>query len=83
MALTSLGRHEPPYPIPGYRNLPPILSSDAITERTCEMLAPVISQKRAISFTNDMRVASIAFEAYFAVSDERMEIEINLSLRLI
>jgi hypothetical protein len=39
--------------------------------RTCSTSAPTRSQSRATSFMNEMRVASIALEAYFTISAAR------------
>ena len=66
----SLGKQEPPYPQPGERNWYPIRGSEPIPTRTFSTSAPTRSQIAAISFMNEMRVASIEFAAYLVISDE-------------
>ena len=70
-ARTSLGKHEPPKPTPGKRNGWPMRRSEPIPRRTWSTSAPSRSQSVAISFMKEMRVASIAFAAYFVSSAER------------
>ncbi len=48
--------------------------------RTILTSAPTISHRLAISFIKLMRVASIAFEAYFVISDDRISIKITRKL---
>ena len=43
-ALTSLGKQDPPYPSPGFKNFLPILSSIPTPESTSLTFAPVFSQ---------------------------------------
>ena len=64
----SFGKQLPPYPMPGNRNEGPIRRSAAIARRTLSTSAPNSSQTAAISFMNDTRVASMAFEAYLQSS---------------
>ncbi|CAJ7659917.1 Uncharacterised protein [Burkholderia pseudomallei] len=45
--------------------------SEPIPRRTASMSAPKRSARFASSFMNEMRVASIAFAAYFVNSAER------------
>ena len=40
--------------------------------RTDSISAPVASHKRASSFMNEIRVASMQFAAYFVISADRM-----------
>lgn len=47
--------------------------------RTCSMSAPSASARLAISFMNEMRVASIALAAYLVSSAERTSITITRS----
>ena len=56
--------------------------SEPIPILTLFTLAPTLSQIFAISFINEIFVASIAFAAYFVISAERISIEINLLLVL-
>ena len=71
-ARRSLGKHEPPKPAPANRNFAPIRGSEPMPLRTASMSAPTTSHSRASSFMNEIRVASIAFAAYFVSSAERM-----------
>ena len=68
IAFTSFGKQLPPYPIPGNRKEGPIRRSDPTAFRTDSASAPTSSQTFAISFMNEMRVASIAFAAYLQSS---------------
>ena len=43
-ALTSFGKHEPPYPTPGNRNDGPMRLSVPMPRRTCRTSAPTRSQ---------------------------------------
>ncbi|CCY82174.1 uncharacterized protein BN473_02407 [Prevotella sp. CAG:1185] len=79
-ALTSFGKHDPPYPQPAYRNFRPIRVSDPIPERTLLISAPTNSHKLAISFIKLIRVASIEFAAYFVIS--ALGISINITRKL-
>ena len=67
-ALTSFGKHDPPYPIPGKRKEDPIRESVPMPRRTWPTSAPMRSHRFAISFMNEMRLASIALAAYFVSS---------------
>ena len=50
--------------------------------RTCRTSAPTLSQRFAISFMNEMRVASMALAAYFVISAEAWSItRIGLPVR--
>ena len=64
MALTSFGKQLPPYPIPGKRNDGPMRRSDPTARRTWSTSAPNNSHTLAISFMNEILVASSAFAAY-------------------
>ena len=76
-AFTSLGKQEPPYPQPGYRNLLPIRESAPIPLRTIFTFAPTNSQRFAISFIKLIRVANIEFAAYFIISAEGISVKIK------
>ena len=81
-ACTSLGKHDPPYPGPGKRKAGPIRESEPIPFRTRSTFAPTCSQRFAISFMNEMRVASIAFAAYLVISADGMSMKmIGLPVR--
>src|SRR5881394_1065755 len=45
--------------------------------RTCVTSAPTASHSRAIWFMNEMRVASIAFAAYFVISADGMSMTMS------
>src|SRR3989442_5079309 len=64
----SFGKQDPPNPVPGNRNELPILESAPTPWRTCSAFAPTFSQSAAISFMNETRAASMAFDAYFVSS---------------
>jgi hypothetical protein len=64
----SFGKQDPPKPVPGNKNELPILESAEMPWRTCSAFAPIFSQRAAISFMNEMRVASMALDAYFVSS---------------
>ena len=55
---------------PGTGTTDPMRVSEPIPRRTCRTSAPTLSQRFAISFMNEMRVASIALAAYFVSSAE-------------
>ena len=61
-ARTSFGKQEPPYPIP---------------RRTSLMSAPTSSHSRDIKFMKLIRIASIAFAAYFVSSAEAMSMNMT------
>ena len=63
-----MGKHDPPNPIPAYRNLGPIRLSVPSPRRTLSTSAPTRSQTLATSFMNVIRVASMALAAYFVIS---------------
>ena len=79
-AFTSLGKHEPPYPMPGYKNLRPIRVSEPIPLRTIFTSAPTISQRFAMSFIKLIRVANIEFAAYLVISADGISIKITRKL---
>ena len=56
------------------RNLLPIRGSEPMPLRTASMSAPTTSHRRASSFMKLIRVASIAFAAYFVSSAEATSI---------
>ncbi len=70
-ARTSFGKQDPPKPTPGKRNGWPIRRSEPMPRRTWSTSAPSRSHRVAISFMNEIRVASMAFAAYFVSSAER------------
>jgi len=70
-ARRSLGKHEPPKPMPGNRNFAPMRGSLPTPLRTFSMSAPSLSARAASSFMNEMRVASMALAAYLVSSAER------------
>ncbi len=80
-AAMSLGKHDPPKPTPGNRKCSPMRTSDAMPRRTWLTLAPTLSQRAAISFMKEMRVASIAFDAYFVISALALSITSSRSPR--
>ena len=82
-AFISLGKHDPPYPSPGYKNSLPILLSLDIIFLTLPISAPTSSHKFAISFIKDILVASIEFEAYFDTSEDLISTNTILSSFLI
>ncbi|MNI41240.1 hypothetical protein D3C73_954870 [compost metagenome] len=53
--------------------------SAPMPRRTCSMSAPSASARFAISFMNEMRVASMALAAYLVSSAERTSITIRRS----
>ena len=79
-AFTSLGKQEPPYPIPGYRNLRPIRVSEPIPLRTIFTSAPTSSHKFAMSFIKLIRVANIELAAYFVISADGISMKITRKL---
>jgi len=54
----------------------PILVSEPIPLRTISISAPTISHRLAISFINEMRVASIPLAAYFVISADAISMNI-------
>ncbi len=74
--MTSLGKHEPPYPIPGNKKRLPMRESVPIPILTLSTSAPTFSQKLAISFMNVILVAKNAFAAYFVSSADFSSITI-------
>ncbi len=80
LAFTSLGKQEPPYPIPGYKNLRPMRVSEPIPLRTIFTSAPTISQRFAISFIKLIRVANIEFAAYLVISADGISMKITRKL---
>ena len=50
-------------------------SSEPMPRRTMSTLAPTRSQRLAMSFMKLMRVASIAFAAYFVISADAMSMK--------
>ena len=64
IAWTSFGKQLPPYPTPENRNADPMRESVATACRTMSTSAPNSSHTFAISFMNEIRVASMAFAAY-------------------
>ena len=75
-AWTSLGKQEPPYPIPGNKKRFPIRSSEPIPILTLSTSAPTNSQKFAISFMNVIFVARNEFAAYLVNSADFSSIKI-------
>src|SRR5664279_3571510 len=74
-AFTSFGKHDPPYPEPGYINLLPIRESLPIPFRTLFISAPSKSHKLAISLIKLILVASMALAAYLVISAEAMSMK--------
>ena len=63
-------------------NWNPMRESEPMPLRTCSTSAPVASHSAAISFMNEIFVASIAFAAYFVISAENGSMKrIGLPLR--
>ena len=57
-------------------------ASEPIPFRTLSTSAPTRSHRLAISFMNEMRVASMAFAAYFVISADGMSMKmIGLPVR--
>jgi len=67
-----LGKHEPPNPAPGKRKLVPIRRSDPIPRRTSDTSASMMSQRLAISFMKDIRVARRLLATYLVNSALRL-----------
>ena len=63
-----MGKQEPPYPIPAWRNLGPIRLSRPIPYATSSTSAPSSSETLAISLMNEILVARKAFEASLIIS---------------
>src|SRR5208282_6034825 len=62
-AIRSFGKHDPPYPIPGFRKRGPIRESVPIPSHTCPTFAPTDSQIEATALMNEIFMARKAFEA--------------------
>ena len=73
-ARTSFGKHEPPQPGPGSKNLLPILESLPIPNKTSFAFAPTDSHKAAISFTYESLIARKLLDAYFINSAEELSV---------
>ena len=71
-ARISLGKQLPPKPGPAYKKSYPIRLSLPITARTCSISAPVASEIALNSFINEIREASIAFDAYLPSSADSL-----------
>src|SRR5277367_1855944 len=67
-AATSLGKQEPPYPIPGRRNLGPMRLSRPMPRATCSTLALVASQRFEMALMNEILRARKALEACLMIS---------------
>ena len=67
-AKTSLDRHDPPQPIPAFKNRDPIRSSRPTPRATSVTSAPTSSQMLAISLIKLTLVARKAFAAYLVIS---------------
>ena len=67
-AIVSLGKHDPPYPGPACKNLPPMRRSMPMALATVFTSAPSTSQRLAISLMKEIFVAKKAFEAYLMSS---------------
>ena len=64
----SLGKHEPPKPIPGRRNAGPTRLSSPMPRATSSTSAPVSSQTLAISLMNEILVDRKALVASLTIS---------------
>src|SRR6266852_2583014 len=62
-AIRSLGKHDPPYPIPGFINRDPIRESVPIPSLTCSTFAPTDSQIDATALIKEIFIARNALEA--------------------
>src|ERR671911_1655607 len=67
-AATSLGKHDPPHPIPELRNLEPMRPSSPMPADTSVTSAPTSSQRFEISFMKLILVARKALAAYLIIS---------------
>ena len=67
-ALVSLGKQDPPYPIPAFKNFSPILSSNPIPVVTISISAPNTSHKLAMLLIYDIFNARNELDAYFIIS---------------
>ena len=76
-AATSLGKQEPPYPMPGRRNLGPMRLSRPMPRATCSTFASVASQRFETALMNEIFSARKAFEACLMIS--ALLVEVNRS----
>src|ERR687893_578360 len=67
-AAMSLGKHDPPHPIPALRNLEPMRLSSPMPADTSVTSAPTNSQRFEISFIKLILVARKALAAYLIIS---------------
>ena len=82
-ASVSLGKHEPPKPGPGCRNLRPMRPSRPMPRATSCTSAPTFSQRSAISLMKVILVARKALAAYLMSSAVSMLVNtIGVSIRL-
>ena len=73
-AETSLGKHDPPKPMPGLRKCGPIRWSRPIPRATSSTSAPVSSHTLAISLMNEIFVARNALAASLTISALAMSV---------
>ena len=73
-ACTSLGRQDPPKPMPACREWGPMRLSKPIPAATCRTSAPSSSQICATSLMKEMRVARKALAAYLIISAVRRSV---------
>ena len=72
----SFGKHDPPYPGPGCKNLSPILLSKPIPRAISSTSAPTFSQRSAISLIKIILIANIELLAYLINSEDRLVVKI-------
>ncbi|MNL65316.1 hypothetical protein D3C87_1896320 [compost metagenome] len=68
MALTSLGKHEPPQPMPARKKAWPMRWSKPMPSATFSTSAPTRSQMLAISLMKEILVAKKQLAAYLIIS---------------
>ena len=73
-ARVSLGKHEPPNPGPGLRNLAPMRSSRPMPRATSRTSASRRSQRSAISLMKVTFIARNTLAAYLIISELRREV---------
>jgi hypothetical protein len=67
-AETSFGKHDPPHPMPAFKNLDPMRPSSPMPLATLPMSAPASSHKVEISFMKLILAARKALAAYLIIS---------------
>src|SRR5208337_2643009 len=81
-AATSLGKHEPPYPIPGRRNLGPIRESSPMPRATSSTFASAASHRFETALMNEIFSARNAFDACLIISALLVEVISNAGVAL-